>query len=46
MRRLEAAMPLSVAEIQAERNQLRAEFATSTRRLEATRLIKTRRLSM
>ena len=33
-RRLEAATPLSMAEIQAERDQLRAEFAMSTRRLE------------
>jgi chromosome segregation ATPase len=34
MRRLEAAMPLSMAEIQADKDQLRAEFAMSTRRLE------------
>jgi chromosome segregation ATPase len=34
MRRLEAATPLSMAEIQAEKDQLRAEFAMSTRRLE------------
>ena len=34
MRRLEAATPLSVAEIQADKDQLRAEFAMSTRRLE------------
>lgn len=34
MRRLEAAMPLSMAEIQANKDQLRAEFAMSTRRLE------------
>ncbi len=34
MRRLEAATPLSLAEIQADKDQLRAEFAMSTRRLE------------
>ena len=34
MRRLEAATPLSMAEIQANKDQLRAEFAMSTRRLE------------
>jgi len=34
VRRLEAATPLSVAEIQADKDQLRAEFAMSTRRLE------------
>ncbi len=34
MRRLEAATPLSVAEIRADKVQLRAEFAMSTRRLE------------
>jgi hypothetical protein len=34
MRRLEALTPLSMAEIQAEKDQLRAEFAMSTRRLE------------
>ena len=34
MRRLEAAPPLSMAEIQADKDQLRAEFAMSTRRLE------------
>ena len=34
MRRLEAATPLSMAEIQADKDQLRAEFAMSTRRLE------------
>ncbi len=34
MRRLEAALPRSIAEIQAEKDQLRAEFAMSTRRLE------------
>jgi len=34
LRRIEAATPLSMAEIQAEKDQLRAEFAMSTRRLE------------
>ena len=34
MRRLEAATPLSIAEIHADKDQLRAEFAMSTRRLE------------
>jgi len=34
MRRIEAATPLSMAEIQADKDQLRAEFAMSTRRLE------------
>jgi len=34
MRRLEALNPLSMAEIQADKDQLRAEFAMSTRRLE------------
>src|ERR1700686_5300016 len=34
MRRLEAATPLSMGEIQADKDQLRAEFAMSTRRLE------------
>jgi len=34
MQRLEAATPLSMAEIQADKDQLRAEFAMSTRRLE------------
>jgi chromosome segregation ATPase len=34
MRRLEASTPLSMAEIQADKDQLRAEFAMSTRRLE------------
>src|SRR3974390_2503899 len=34
MRRLEAATPLSMAELQADQDQLRAEFAMSTRRLE------------
>ena len=34
MRRLEAATPLSMAEIYADKDQLRAEFAMSTRRLE------------
>lgn len=33
-RRLEAAAPLSMAEIQADKDQLRAEFAMSARRLE------------
>src|SRR5919108_6447194 len=33
-KRLEALTPLSMAEIQAEKDQLRAEFAMSTRRLE------------
>jgi len=33
-RRLEAATPFSIAEIQADKDQLRAEFAMSTRRLE------------
>jgi chromosome segregation ATPase len=36
MRRLEAATPVSRAEIQADKDQLRAEFAMSTRRLEMT----------
>jgi len=35
-RRMEAATPLSMAEIQADKDQLRAEFAMSTRRLEMT----------
>ncbi|MGA7789725.1 MAG: hypothetical protein WCA56_16360 [Xanthobacteraceae bacterium] len=34
MSRLEAATPLSIAEIRADKDQLRAEFAMSTRRLE------------
>ncbi|ARQ00251.1 hypothetical protein [Pseudorhodoplanes sinuspersici] len=34
IRRMEAATPLSMAEIQADKDQLRAEFAMSTRRLE------------
>src|SRR5215469_9657284 len=34
MRRLEASTPTSLAEICADRDQLRAEFAVSTRRLE------------
>src|SRR3954464_12828480 len=34
VRRLEAATPLSMAEIQADKDQLRAEFAMSARRLE------------
>src|SRR5215211_4215361 len=33
-RRLEAATPVSMTEIQADKDQLRAEFAMSTRRLE------------
>jgi len=36
MRRMEAATPLSMAEIQADKDQLRAEFAMSMRRLEVT----------
>src|SRR5882672_6659641 len=36
VRRLEAATPLSMAEIQADKDHLRAEFAMSTRRLELT----------
>jgi chromosome segregation ATPase len=35
-KRLEAAAPLSMAEIQADKDQLRAEFAMSARRLEMT----------
>ena len=35
-RRLEAALPQSIAEIQADKDELRAEFAMSTRRLEMT----------
>src|SRR5437867_7594825 len=34
LRRLEAVTPMSMAEIQADKDQLRAEFAMSTRRLE------------
>src|SRR3989442_12457372 len=34
MKRLEASTPMSMAEIQADKDQLRAEFAMSTRRLE------------
>jgi len=34
MRRVEASTPISVAEIRADKDQLRAEFAMSTRRLE------------
>lgn len=34
IRRLDASTPLSMAEIQADKDQLRAEFAMSTRRLE------------
>src|ERR687897_1373377 len=33
-RRIEGAIPVSMAEIQADKDQLRAEFAMSTRRLE------------
>lgn len=33
-KRLEAAAPLSMAEMQADKDQLRAEFAMATRRLE------------
>ncbi len=35
-RRIEGAIPVSMAEIQADKDQLRAEFAMSTRRLEAS----------
>ena len=35
-KRLEASTPLSIADIRADRDQLRAEFAISTRRLEMT----------
>ncbi len=34
MKRLEASMPLSIAEIRADNDQVRSEFAVSTRRLE------------
>src|SRR5437762_1643343 len=34
MKRLEAVTPMSMAEIQADKDQLRAQFAMSTRRLE------------
>src|SRR6201994_679197 len=34
MRRMEALTPVSMSEIQADKDQLRAEFAMSTRRLE------------
>src|SRR5947199_2326337 len=34
MKRLEAATPMSMAEIQADKDQLRAEYAMATRRLE------------
>src|SRR6266853_538773 len=34
MKRVEAMTPMSMAEIQADKDQLRAEFAMSTRRLE------------
>ena len=36
MRRLEATAPLSVLEIQADKDKLRADFAMSTRRLETS----------
>lgn len=46
MRRLEAATPLSMAEVQADKDQLRAEFAMSTRRLEmSVEQLKTRSTS-
>src|SRR6476646_9469053 len=46
MRRLEAAPPLPMAEIQADKDQLRAEFAMSTRRLEmSVEQLKTRSTS-
>jgi len=46
MQRLEAATPLSMAEIQADKDQLRAEFAMSTRRLEmSVEQLKTRSTS-
>jgi len=46
MKRLEAATPLSMAEIQADKDQLRAEFAMSTRRLEmSVEQLKTRSTS-
>jgi len=46
MRRLEAATPLSMAEIQADKDELRAEFAMSTRRLEmSVEQLKTRSTS-
>ena len=35
-RRIEGAIPVSMAEIQADKDQLRAEFAMSTRRLETS----------
>ena len=34
MKRLEASTPMSISEIRADKDQLRAEFAMSTRRLE------------
>src|SRR5712672_2789055 len=34
LKRIEAMIPMSMAEIQADKDQLRAEFAMSTRRLE------------
>src|SRR6187431_1093492 len=46
MKRMEAATPLSMAEIQADKDQLRAEFAMSTRRLEmSVEQLKTRSTS-
>src|ERR1700757_3383029 len=46
VRRLEAATPLSMAEIQADKDQLRAEFAMSTRCLEmSVEQLKTRSTS-
>src|SRR5262249_59297759 len=36
MKRLEASTPLSMVEIRADKDHLRAEFAISTRRLETT----------
>src|ERR1700687_3527039 len=35
-KRIEGAIPVSMAEIQADKDQLRAEFAMSTRRLETS----------
>ncbi|TIT18196.1 MAG: hypothetical protein E5W78_25695, partial [Mesorhizobium sp.] len=35
-KRVEGSMPLTLAEIQAEKDRIRAEFAMSTRRLEMT----------
>ena len=36
IKRLEASMPPSIAEIRADKDQVRAEFVVSTRRLEMT----------